>query len=132
MSIGIGYEQLTILIVEDEAHTRAIIKAMLRQIGVRSIVEAANVKDGLNEVLRTRPHIVLCDVHMEPIDGLTFLKTLRAVKIQALRETPVLFLTADAQKDTVLFAREHKVDGYMVKPVAMGDLKARIDQIMRR
>ncbi len=66
------------------------------------------------------------------IDGLTFLKTLRAVKIQALRETPVVFLTADAQKDTVMFAREHKVDGYMVKPVAMGDLKARIDQVMRR
>ena len=130
--IGVSYEQLTILVVEDEAHTRAIIKAMLRQIGVRSVVEAANGKEGLNEVLRTRPHIVLCDVHMEPIDGLTFLKTLRAVKIEALRNTPVLFLTADAQKDTVLFAREHKVDGYMVKPVALGELKARIDQIMRR
>ncbi len=57
--IGVSYEQLSILVVEDEAHTRSIIKAMLRQIGVRSIVEAANGKDGLNEVVRTRPHIVL-------------------------------------------------------------------------
>lgn len=130
--IPVSYEQLTILIVEDEVHTRAIIKALLRQIGVRSIIEAANGKEGLNEVLRTRPHIVLCDVHMEPIDGLTFLKTLRSVKVQALKDTPVLFLTADAQKDTVLFAREHKVDGYMVKPVTLADLKTRIDQIMRR
>ena len=130
--IPVAYDQLTVLVVEDEAHTRGLIKALLRQIGVRSIVEAANGKEGLNEVLRTRPHIVLCDVHMEPIDGLTFLKTLRAVKIEALRTTPVIFLTADAQKDTVMFAREHKVDGYMVKPVSLADLKAHIDRVMKK
>lgn len=130
--LAVAYDQLTVLIVEDEAHTRAIIKALLRQIGVRSIVEAANGKDGLNEVLRARPHIVLCDVHMEPVNGLMFLKTLRAVKMEALRNTPVIFLTADAQKDTVLFAREHQVDGYMVKPVALAELKAKIDHVMKK
>lgn len=130
--IPVAYDQLTVLVVEGEEHTRVIIKALLRQIGVHSIVVAANGKEGLNEVLRTRPHIVLCDVHMEPVNGLMFLKTLRAVKMEALRNTPVIFLTADAQKDTVMFAREHKVDGYLVKPVALSELKAKIDHVMKR
>jgi len=129
--ISIGYDQLVVLIVDDEPHTRTLIKSQLRQIGIRSIIEAGDGKAGLTEVLRTRPHLVLCDVHMQPMDGRDFLKTLRAVKVEALRRTPVIFLTGDAQTDTVMFAKEHAVDGYLVKPVSLDDIKARIDRIMK-
>lgn len=76
-SLQIPYEKFVILVVEDEAHTRAVIKSLLRQIGIRSIVEAAEGKSGLDEVMRSRPHLVFCDVHMSPVDGLAFLKLLR-------------------------------------------------------
>lgn len=124
------YEKFVVLVVEDEAHTRTIIKSLLRQIGVCSIVEAADGKAGLDEVLRAKPHLVLCDVHMEPVDGRTFLKLMRQSKMEAMRRTPVVFLTADAQRDTVAFAKEHQVNGYLVKPVSLGNLKARIDAIL--
>lgn len=125
------YEQLVVLIVEDEVHTRTVIKSLLRQIGIRSIVEAADGKAGLDEVLRARPTIVFCDVHMAPVDGLTFLKMLRQTKIDSMRRTPVVFLTADAQRDTVMFAKEYQVNGYLVKPVSLGDLKSRIDSVLK-
>lgn len=125
------YEKLVVLIVEDEVHTRAVIKSLLRQIGVRSIVEAADGKAGLDEVLRSRPTLVFCDVHMTPVDGLTFLKLLRQTKIESIRRTPVVFLTADSQRDTVLFAKEHQVNGYLVKPVSLGDLKSRVDAVVK-
>ncbi len=125
------YEQLVVLIVEDEVHTRTVIKSLLRRIGIRSIVEAADGKAGLDEVLRARPTIVFCDVHMAPVDGLTFLKMLRQTKIESMRRTPVVFLTADAQRDTVMFAKEYQVNGYLVKPVSLGDLKSRIDAVLK-
>ena len=125
------YERFVVLVVEDELHTRNLIKGMLRQIGVRSIVEAADGKAGLDEVLRAKPHLVLCDIHMEPVDGRKFLKFLRDAKLPQVRLTPVVFLTADAQRDTVLFAKEHHVNGYLVKPVSLADLKARIDIILK-
>ncbi|MBM3571488.1 MAG: response regulator [Alphaproteobacteria bacterium] len=105
---SVRYEDLVVLVVEDEINTRNLIKAMLRQFGVRSIAEAGDGKAGLSEVIRTRPHLVLCDVHMEPMNGLDFLKTLRAVKMEKVAKTPVVFLTADAKKDTVIFTRDHK------------------------
>jgi two-component system chemotaxis response regulator CheY len=123
------YEKIRLLIVEDEANTRMVIKAVLRQLGIRNVFEAANGRDGLVEVVRERPHLVLCDVHMEPVDGLEFLKTLRAMKIEAVKNTPVIFLTADSQQGTVLFAKQNAANGYLVKPPSVTSVKARIDQV---
>lgn len=123
------YRKLKILLVEDEVHTRTIIKSLLRQIGIGVIVEAANGRDGLIEVSRELPHIVLCDVHMKPIDGLEFLKTLREKADDSIKHTPVIFLTADALRDTVLFAKAHAINGYIVKPPSVASIKSHIDPI---
>ncbi len=123
------YGKLKILIVEDDKHARTVIRSLLRQIGVRIVMEATNGRDGLVELVRDPPHLVLCDVHMQPVDGREFLKTLRGMKIDRVKDTPVIFLTADASRDTVLFARGFEIDGYIVKPPSVASLKARIDAI---
>ena len=127
-----SYEAATALIVEDNPHTRALIKRMLLQVGVRSVVEAADGQSGLLEVMRTRPDIVFCDVHMEPVDGRAVLKAVRESKLPAIRQTPIVFLTGDAHQDVVEFAKEHAVSGYLVKPVSPSDLKLRLDSILGR
>ncbi|MBV8535058.1 MAG: response regulator, partial [Alphaproteobacteria bacterium] len=111
MQRGIEYRKLKILLVEDEVHTRLVIKSLLHQIGVGVIIEATNGRDGLVEVLRENPHLVLCDVHMKPVNGLEFLEKLREIEGAQTRKTPVIFLTGDAKRDTVLFAKEHAVNG---------------------
>ena len=131
MSTEPSYKDVTVLIVEDEATTRAGIRSQLRQIGIRTIVEAADGKAGLAEVARTRPTLVLCDVHMQPMDGRQFLKLVRTVKVDWVRNIPIVFLTADTKADTVAFAKEYQVNGYLVKPVLLADLKARIDAILK-
>lgn len=125
------YAGVTLLVIEDEGNTRLLIKRLLLQIGIISVVEAADGKAGLDEAMRTRPTIILCDVHMEPVDGRAFLKTLRGLKVRSLATTPVIFLTADAQTDTVLFAKEHQVNGYLVKPVSLTALKSRVDAVLK-
>jgi two-component system chemotaxis response regulator CheY len=121
------YGKIKVVVIEDEPHTRSLIRAQLNQLGIRDIEEAANGKDGMLQVVRVRPHIIFCDVHMPVMDGLEFLKTLRALKVEAVRNTPAVFLTADAQRDTVLFAKENAVSGYLVKPVSAAQLKAHVD-----
>ncbi len=124
------YENLRILVLEDEAYIRTIICRLLRQIGFRLINEAENGIDGLREILRVRPHLILCDVHMEPMDGISFLRKLRGLGSDPLVRVPVIFLTADKQKDTVMAAKELRVDGYLAKPVSMKTLKDRIDAVL--
>ena len=131
MSDQPSYRDVTVLVVEDEPTTRAGIRSQLRQIGIRTIVEAADGKAGLAEIARTRPTLVLCDVHMQPVDGRQFLKMVRTVKVEWVKNIPIVFLTADAKPETVAFAKEFQVNGYLVKPVMLGDLKARIDAILK-
>ena len=126
-----SYKDVTVLVVEDEPTTRAGIRSQLRQIGIRTIVEAADGKAGLAEIARTRPTLVLCDVHMQPVDGRQFLKMVRTVKVEWVKNIPIVFLTADAKPETVAFAKEFQVNGYLVKPVTLADLKARIDTILK-
>lgn len=125
------YKGVTVLVVEDEQVTRAAIRSQLRQIGIATIIEAADGKAGLAEIARTRPTLVLCDVHMQPVDGRQFLKMVRTVKVEWVKNIPIVFLTADAKPETVAFAREYQVNGYLVKPVLLSDLKARIDHILK-
>lgn len=125
------YDKIRILIVEDESYTRQMITGMLRQIGFQYINEAPEGGQGFKEVVRLRPQAVLCDVHMEPVDGLAFLSKLRGFANDAIAATPVIFLTADKQQETVLSAKHLKVDGYLVKPVAVALLKQRLDALLK-
>lgn len=75
--MAVDYAKLSILIVEDDNFTRGLIRKVLKEIGVRSILESSNGKDGLMEVVRTRPDIVFCDIHMAPMNGKQFLQGLR-------------------------------------------------------
>lgn len=125
------YKGVTVLIVEDEPTTRASVRSQLRQMGIRTITEAGDGKAGLAELARTRPTLILCDVHMKPVDGRQFLKMVRTTKVDWVKNIPIIFLTADANPETVTFAKEFQVNGYLVKPISLNDLKGRIDAVLK-
>jgi two-component system, chemotaxis family, chemotaxis protein CheY len=119
----VDYTKLRVLVVEDDDFTRQLIRKTLKDIGVRSVSDTSNGKDGLLELMRTRPDIVFCDVHMQPMNGRQFLQTVRGMKIAQMAKTPVVFLTADSDIGTVKFAKEHQVNGYLVKPISLSKLR---------
>lgn len=126
----VDFSKLRILLVDDEAYTRSIIRGLLLQLGIRTLGECANGKDGLMELVRTRPDIVFCDVHMAPMNGKQFLQGVRQIRVRGLDRTHVVFLTGDAGADTVMFAKEYGVDGYLVKPVSLAQIRQRIEIVL--
>lgn len=126
----VSFPGLRIVVIEDESFTRNIIVRGLRQLGVTKIHEATDGGEGLKVVATVRPNVVLCDIHMEPVDGLAFLENLRKLPIAAIAATPVVFLTADSEQRTVLAARQLQVNGYLVKPVSVAQLQKRIEGVL--
>ncbi len=126
-----AYASLRVLVIEDEAYTRKLICGLLRQLGFRQIEEAADGAAGMLEFRRTSPDLVLCDVHMEPVDGLAFLTEVRSLGNGQAR-TPIIFLTADSQEETVIAAKSLEVNGYLVKPISPAMLQAKLATIMAR
>lgn len=122
----IDFSTLKVLVIDDETYIRKVVIQLLRRLEVTYIVEAAEGKAGFMEVVRNKPHIVLCDINMQPVDGMTFLSILRKTSNTEIAATPVIFLTADSQQETVMRAAKLNVNGYLVKPVSLTDLKKRM------
>jgi two-component system, chemotaxis family, chemotaxis protein CheY len=127
-----AYKTLKILVIDDEPEVRRTICRMLEHLGVISIFEAEDGDSGYREVLSSRPDIVLCDVHMEPVDGQEFLKRIRGSESDWVREQPVLILSGDHLLDTVRVATQRHADGYIVKPMMLDQLKTQLDILITR
>ena len=115
-----------ILIVEDEKLTRMSTAAFL---GMHyEVMTAADGEEGLEIATRHKPDLVVLDITLPGIDGLEVCKRLRAVGYRA----PILFLTARDQEVDKLTGFGVGGDDYIVKPVSLAELQARVHAALRR
>ena len=127
-----AYKSLKVLIIDDQETFRITIGVMLEHLGVREVLQAEDGAGGLRELARARPDIVLCDMHMTPMDGHEVLRSVREADNEWMRGVPVIFLSGDNNLDTVRGAARGHSDGYLVKPFEVNDLKQQLDIIIAR
>jgi len=117
----------TVLVAEDHAELRAFVtRALGRHCRV---VEAADGQEALEAALRSPPDLVLSDVMMPRMDGLTLCRTLKTEP--ATRRIPVILLTAKTGVDRILEGFEAGADDYLGKPFNDRELLARVDVHLR-
>lgn len=126
----VAYEDCAVLVIEDEPFVRLTIAFILRQMGFRRVLEADNGQAGLESCAREKPQIIVCDIEMEPVDGLDFLATLRQQESDQRQRIPVIFLTNHTQSALLERAMSLGVDAFVVKPPSFTALKDRIDRIL--
>jgi two-component system chemotaxis response regulator CheY len=124
------------MVIDDQAYTRKLITGILRENGALSIIEAEEGASAL-KMLRTTggasatvPHVIVCDVNMEPMGGLEFVKRLRESENPAARKVPIIFLTGEARADIVAEAIDMAVEGFILKPVTPVKLITKIKQVL--
>ncbi len=120
--IGEGIPSARILIVDDNADMRSYVRRLL---GSRWEIDLA--EDGraaLDSIRERRPDLVLSDVMMPRLDGFGLLRELRADP--ALRDLPVILLSARAGEDARIDGLEHGADDYLTKPFSARELIARV------
>ncbi len=88
-----------ILIIDDEEDILLISQMSLRKVGDFEVVTALGGEEGLEKAARERPDLIVMDVMMPGLDGPATLERLKALPETA--ETPVVFLTAKAQRNEV-------------------------------
>jgi two-component system chemotaxis response regulator CheY len=122
---------LRILVVDDDRFMRNTIRAMLRNIGHFIVTEANDGETALQMIAAQKPELVLCDINMEPMNGLRFVEQLRNHKDSALRDIAVIMLTMQSDAATVEYAANLNIRGYLVKPVSPKQLTHRLQAIFR-
>src|SRR3954464_11174666 len=98
------YDLLRVLLVDDNHHMRLLLTEILRALGVRHIYEASDGAEGLQTLRNTPVDIIMTDLAMQPLDGIDFVRLLRATK-GASQRTPVIMITGHSTLQRVKEAR---------------------------
>lgn len=124
-----GNNQIKVLVVEDEAAIRDMIRFALEKAGM-AVQTAANAHESLIRISEDRPDIILMDWMMPSVSGLELTRRLR--KDSFTEDIPIIMLTARVSEDDKVAGLEAGTDDYVIKPFSPRELLARIRAVMRR
>ncbi|MDZ7542820.1 response regulator, partial [Clostridium perfringens] len=115
-----------ILLIEDETRIRFLLKDYFFKEGF-NIIEASDGDEGLNYFISNKVDLVILDIMMPKVDGITVLEMIRKVST-----VPVILLTAKGQEEDKLFGYEMGADDYMTKPFSTKVLIAKVKALLKR
>ena len=116
----------TILIIEDELKRRFLLRDYLKSEGF-NVLEASDGDEGIFVFKNNKIDLILLDIMMPKIDGITVLETIRTVS-----DLPIILLTAKGQEEDKLFGYEMGADDYVTKPFSPKILIAKIKALLKR
>lgn len=121
---------MKVLVVDDFATMRRILKNILKQIGFRKIIDADDGSTALAMLKKNKVDLIISDWNMPMVSGLELLKAVRSD--ESIKDMPFLMVTAEAQKDSVVQAIQAGVSNYVVKPFTPDTIKEKLEQIFKK
>ncbi len=119
---------MKILIVDDDATTRKLLGLFLKAKGYE-VAYAENGLDGLEKIGTAEPNLIISDLNMPFMDGIEFVKTVRADPARA--ELPILMVTTEGDPEERERAMAAGVNGYLIKPVSADVVTQNIRHILK-
>ncbi len=120
-------EKKKILVIEDEEHVRTLLSRILEKDGYEVRV-AKDGLDGLRTLEVFRPDLILADVMMPNLDGLTFTKALK--NRRETRVIPVIFVTAKSDPLSMIEGINVGAKFYITKPFQIEDVLAKVRKVL--
>ncbi|TDO16749.1 MULTISPECIES: chemotaxis response regulator CheY [Halomonas] len=123
-------KNMSILVVDDFPTMRRIVRSLLKELGFTNVEEAEDGQDALQKLSSGNFDFVVSDWNMPNLDGLEMLKRIRADS--ALKDLPVLMVTAEAKKENIIAAAQAGASGYVVKPFTSATLEEKLNKIFEK
>lgn len=120
---------IKVLIVDDFATMRRILKNILKQLGFKNLVEADDGTTAWDVLEGQQVDLIISDWNMPKMTGLELLKKVRASDKYA--KIPFLMVTAEAQKQNVIEAVQAGVSNYVVKPFTAEAISDKLSKILK-
>lgn len=117
----------TVLIVDDSLSIRQLVRAALTSVGY-GVIDAIDGQDALNKLVGQRVNLIISDVNMPNMDGITFLKALKSKPEHKF--TPVVMLTTESQEAKKKEGQEAGARAWIVKPFQTPQLLAAVEKLI--
>ena len=116
-----------ILVVDDSASVRQVVGIALRGAGYQ-VIEACDGQDALNKLTGQKVHLIISDVNMPNMDGITFLKQVK--QLPAYKFTPVIMLTTESQEAKKKEGQMAGAKAWVVKPFQPLQLLGAVEKLV--
>lgn len=123
------FERLRVLLVDDFATMRRILRNALSEMGVAHIDEASGGREAMALLERGCYDLIVSDWNMPDVNGLELLQWVRSQ--ERLANLPFLMVTAESNKENILAAVKAQVNQYLVKPFTGQALRDKIERMLR-
>ncbi len=117
----------TILVVDDSASVRQVVGIALRGAGYE-VLEGVDGRDALTKLDGKRIHLIISDVNMPNMDGITFVG--EAKKLPAYKFTPVIMLTTESQEEKKRQAQAAGAKAWVTKPFQPAQMLAAVSKLV--
>lgn len=117
-----------VMVIDDDALIHKLVLHALNPEAYQ-MVAAADGAEALSQLRRLRPDVLLVDVRMPGLDGLSFTQRLKAAP--DLAAIPVVMMTGDARRETLLNSIQAGADEFLVKPFSSEALTAKLEKVLR-
>ncbi len=117
------------LVVDDFSTMRRIVRNLLKELGYANTDEAEDGVIALSRLKTEKFDFVVSDWNMPNMTGIELLKNIRAD--EALKDLPVLMITAEARKENIIEAAQAGASGYIVKPFTAATLDEKLSKIFK-
>ena len=123
-------EHPPILVVDDQEKLLRLVVMLLSRIGFPDVEGATNGAEALEKLRGRRYALVISDLDMEPMDGLTLLREIRGD--DALMNTPFILTEASFDFEDINLAHQAGADAFILKPFDIAVLKTKLKQVINR
>ncbi|NOZ69579.1 MAG: response regulator [Deferribacteres bacterium] len=117
----------TIMIIDDSASIRMVVSIALKKAGYE-VIEAVDGKDALEKIKGQKINLIICDVNMPNMDGISFLKTIK--QDPNYKFTPVIMLTTESQEAKKQEGRAAGAKAWVVKPFKPEQMLAAVEKLV--
>lgn len=117
----------TILIVDDSASLRQVVSIALRGAGY-DVIEGCDGKDALAKMTGQKIHLIISDVNMPNMDGITFVKNVK--QMPNYKFTPIIMLTTESQEGKKSEGQEAGAKAWVVKPFQPAQMLAAVGKLV--
>ncbi|GAA0939830.1 response regulator [Virgisporangium aurantiacum] len=117
----------TILIVDDSASVRQVVSIALKGAGY-DVIQGVDGKDALTKLTGQRVHLIISDVNMPNMDGITFVSEVK--KLPAYKFTPIIMLTTESQEDKKKQAQAAGAKAWVTKPFQPPQMLAAVEKLI--
>ena len=126
------FSNLRVLVVDDNAHMRTLLRSLLQSLGVREVFESSDGAQAFAVSRDFKPDFIVTDLTMEPVDGIELTRMVRTRKDSPNPYVPVIMVTGHTERSRVEAARDAGVTEFIAKPITAQNLTARINTITER